>query len=63
MTEQQEDTEYRVRYDRRGGHYHCRVFSRRRGQATWAKNGNLVFGSTEWESFVLAFKAEFLPEE
>jgi len=55
--------EYRVRYKHAGGHIHMRVFSRRKGQETWAKCGDLVIDETEWVSLVQTFKAEFLEED
>lgn len=43
MTETaQRDYEYRIRYKQGGMHIHCRVFSRLKGQETWAKSGDLV---------------------
>jgi hypothetical protein len=62
MTEQK-DYEYRVRYKQGGMHIHCRVFSRPKGQETWAKSGDLALRAEEWLSFQSAFAfAEFLEE-
>jgi hypothetical protein len=56
--------EYRVRYKEAGGHVHLRVFSRRTGQETWAKCGDLTISASEVHSFRQAFsKAEFLRED
>jgi hypothetical protein len=61
---QQKDYEYRVRYKAGGGHIHCRVFSRPKGQETWAKSGDLVLRAEEWLSFQSAFAfAQFLEED
>lgn len=54
----------RVRYKKLGGHYHCRVFTARRADTTYAKNGELVFDDMEWEDVKKIMNgAEFLPEE
>lgn len=65
MTETaQKDYEYRLRYKQGGMHIHCRVFSRLKGQETWAKSGDLVLRAEEWVSFQAAFAgAEFLEED
>jgi hypothetical protein len=61
---QQKDYEYRVRYKQGGGHLHCRVFARPKGQETWAKCGDLAISTLEWLSFQNAFAgAEFLEED
>lgn len=61
---QQKDYEYRVRCQLAGGHIHCRVFSRPKGQDTFAKCGDLTISASEWISFKLAFGgAEFLDED
>mgnify|MGYP005839754523 CR=1 FL=1 len=55
--------EYRVRWDQKGGHVHCRVFSRRVGSYTFAKLGELVLAVEEFDSFEISFRgAEFLTE-
>lgn len=51
---QQRDYEYKLVSKQLGGHVHCRLFSRRRGQVTWAKCGDLVFCEEEWVSAKLA---------
>ncbi len=38
----------RVRYEKRGGHYHCRVFTAPTSNMTYAKNGDLVFDEAEF---------------
>lgn len=50
----QRDYEYKLTNKQLGGHIHCRLFSRRRGQVTWAKCGDLVFAEDEWMSFKLS---------
>ena len=40
----------RVRYTKRGGHYHCRVFTARQTNYTFANCGELVFDEQEWEA-------------
>ena len=56
--------DYRVRFKEAGGHVHLRVFSRRAGQETWAKCGDLTISASEVTSFQRAFgKAEFLEED
>jgi hypothetical protein len=63
MTEQR-DHQYRVRFKTGGGHIHCRVFTRPKGQDTYAKCGDLTVSVSEWLSFKAAFAgAEFLEED
>lgn len=64
---EKEVRDYRVRYIRKGGHVHCRVFSRPRtykpvNDATWQGLGTLTLGAAEWTSFQNRFNAEYLPE-
>jgi hypothetical protein len=42
---------FRIRYEKRGSHYHCRVFSARNPNYTYAKNGDLCFSEDEWDDF------------
>ena len=41
-------TEIRLRYRKEGGHYHCRLFTARGKNLTYAKCGDLVFDEQEW---------------
>lgn len=43
---------FRVRYEKRGGHIHCRVFSAENPSGTFAKLGELVMDERDWQSFV-----------
>lgn len=43
---------FRLRYEKLGGHYHCRVFSTTTYNGTWAKLGDLCLGEDEWTTFV-----------
>lgn len=52
---QQRDCDWKIRYQLRGAHYHCRLFSRYRNNATWESIGELVVRENEWSSFVNAF--------
>jgi len=53
----------RVRYTKLGGHYHCRVFTARQKNQTFANCGELVFDETEWESVKeLMAGAEFVAD-
>jgi hypothetical protein len=57
-------TVMRVRFEKRGGHYHCRVFTAKRIGLTFAKNGDLVFDEAEWPDIPLLMQgAEFIEEE
>lgn len=38
----------RIRYQKRGGHYHCRVFTAPGPGLTFANCGDLVFDEREW---------------
>jgi hypothetical protein len=49
-------THFRLRWEKRGGHVHMRVFSAERAGATHGKNGDLVFREAEWESFLRCFQ-------
>ena len=55
---------FRVRFDVRGGHVHCRVFSAPRPDHTFAKLGDLVVTrGPEFVALMQAFDgAEFLGE-
>lgn len=41
---------WRVRYSKRGGHVHCRLFVARETNRTFAKCGDFVVGESEFES-------------
>ena len=55
----------RIRYKKLGGHYHCRVFTAKAKNMTFAKSGDLVFDEAEWDSIrdMLNSACEFLPDE
>ena len=38
----------RLRYEKRGGHIHCRLFTAPAEEQTFAKCGELVFDEREW---------------
>lgn len=55
----------RLRYVKKGGHYHCRLFTRKGVGSTFEKNGDLVFGEEEWNEVMVTFEcggAEVVPE-
>ena len=61
--EPQPSTVMRVRFEKGGGHYHCRVFTAPRPGVTFAKNGDLVFDEREWPDIPLLLRgAEFIEE-
>lgn len=41
-------THIRIRYEKRGGHYHCRLFTSQDPSHSYAKCGHLVFDEREW---------------
>lgn len=41
----------KVIYEKKGGHYHCAVFTGRAMNQTFAKSGDLVFRENEWADF------------
>ena len=54
----------RVRYKKLGGHYHCRVFTAKAINQTFAKCGELVFDEREFDSVRdLMSVAEFVKED
>lgn len=55
----------KLKFIKRGGHYHCRLFTADALGYTWAKCGEVVFNEREWESVRLKFKqiAIVEPEE
>lgn len=56
-------TVMRVRFEKLGGHYHCRVFTAKQTGQTFAKNGDLVFDEAEWPDIPLLMRgAEFIEE-
>jgi hypothetical protein len=56
---------FRIRFEQRGGHIHCRLFQTKAPGQTWQKNGELVFDEAGWEAFaaLMVGRVEFLPEE
>lgn len=53
----------RLRYEQRGGHIHCRLFSRWLPGDTYALTGRLVFDEREWPHIVeLLTGVEIIPE-
>ena len=55
----------RIRYKLIGGHVHCRVFTAKAKNLTFAKAGDLTFAHGEWQDVVdvLQSAVEFLPED
>jgi hypothetical protein len=55
----------RIRYEKLGGHYHCRLFTARGPNQTFAKCGDLAFDENEWPAVEWVFRrggAEVIPE-
>lgn len=56
----------RIRYQQLGGHMHCRVFTAKSPELTFAKCGDLVFDEHEWPEVVVALsrdkRIQFLPD-
>ena len=42
---------FRIRFQSRGGHVHCRMFQADAIGHTWQKNGDLVFDERGWVAF------------
>lgn len=58
-------TVIRVRWEKRGGHVHCRLFTARAVNQTFANCGDLVFSVEEWPEVVFKFSCggiEVLPD-
>lgn len=55
----------RIRYQKLGGHYYCRVFTAKAKNMTFAKSGDLVFSEAEWNDVrdVLHSACEFVEDE
>ncbi len=54
----------RVRYEKHGKHYYCRVFTAPEWHLTFANCGQLVFAEIEWESVKsIMAKAEFIESQ
>lgn len=55
----------RLRFRWLGGHVHCRLFTAREVNQTFAKCGNLVFDEREWPAVKAQFEriGEVLPED
>lgn len=47
----QVDVVWKLRWQKRGGHFHCQVYSARDERHTFAKSGDLVVREEEWVSF------------
>ena len=56
---------FRLRFQQKGGHIHCRLFQATAAGQAWAKNGDLVFDEPGWRSFqsVIWNRIELLPED
>ena len=55
----------RLRYEKRGGHYHVRLFTARGPGQTFANCGELCFDEREWPDVQTIFMrggAELVPE-
>lgn len=62
-SEAEPGTVMRVRFEKLGGHYHCRVFTAQQIGQMFAKNGELVFDEREWPDIPLLMRgAEFVEE-
>lgn len=57
------ETVMRVRFEKHGGHYHCRVFTAKQMGQAFAKNGDLVFDEAEWPDIPLLMRGAELVEE
>ena len=56
-------TYIRIRWQKLGGHYHCRVFTTQNYNGTYAKCGDLTFDEREWpEVQDKLSRAEFMEE-
>lgn len=55
----------RIRYRKVGGHFHCRVFTAKAKNMTFARCGELVFNEAEWLDLrdMLNSAVEFVPED
>ena len=55
----------RIRYKQLGGHIHCRVFTAKAKNMTFAKVGDLIFSESEWDNVrdMLQSAIEFLPDQ
>jgi hypothetical protein len=55
----------RIRYTKRGGHYHCRIFTSAAVDHTFGLCGNLVFDDHEWAAVCdkLHLVCEFIKDE
>jgi len=57
-------TYIRIRWNKLGGHIHCRVFTSQNVNGTFAKNGDLVFDEFEWPDILDKFsRAQFVEDE
>ena len=56
---------FRVRWQKRGGHIHTRVFSAPTRDGTFAKLGDLTFDERDWDGFRLQIGAgwQFVNED
>ena len=53
----------RIRWTKLGRHIHCRVFTAKTADGTFAKCGELVFDEEEWPEIARLFRnAEFLED-
>jgi hypothetical protein len=45
-------THIRIRFEKLGGHFHCRFFTTQTINGTFAKCGDLVFDEREWPDVI-----------
>ena len=55
-------TVMKVRYEKRGGHYHCAIFTARTAATTYAKCGDVVFDEQEFHDVQLLMSGAMFEE-
>jgi hypothetical protein len=53
----------KVRYEKRGGHYHCTIFTARAAAMTYANCGSVVFDEREWDDMKLIMSGATFEEK
>lgn len=56
-------TYIRIRYQKQGGHYHCRLFTTQTEHGTYANCGSLVFDEREWPDIKAMIQGEWIDDE
>lgn len=59
----QVDTDFKMRRELKGQHYHVTLFSKKRGNGTWGNIGKLVIPAEQWIAFLSVTLSIFIEDK